>query len=56
MWQHREPDKRFTVVDIDPYGGADPFLDAAVQAVEDGGNCHARGINLLSRVVVCNVH
>lgn len=37
MWQHRESDKRFSVVDIDPYGGADPFLDAAVQAVDDGG-------------------
>ena len=37
MWQHRDPEKRFSVVDIDPYGGADPFLDAAVQAVDDGG-------------------
>lgn len=29
--------KRFNVVDLDPYGSAAPFLDGAVQAVEDGG-------------------
>lgn len=28
---------RFDVVDLDPYGTAVPFLDAAVQAVHDGG-------------------
>ncbi|EEH43964.1 N2,N2-dimethylguanosine tRNA methyltransferase [Paracoccidioides brasiliensis Pb18] len=28
---------RFDVVDLDPYGTAAPFLDAAVQAVTDGG-------------------
>lgn len=27
----------FDVIDIDPYGSAAPFLDAAVQAVADGG-------------------
>lgn len=27
----------FEVIDIDPYGSAAPFLDAAVQAVADGG-------------------
>jgi tRNA G26 N,N-dimethylase Trm1 len=27
----------FDVVDLDPYGSASPFLDAAVQAVSDGG-------------------
>ena len=27
----------FDVIDIDPYGGANPFIDAAVQAVADGG-------------------
>ena len=30
--QHREEAKRFDVVDLDPYGTAAPFLDAAVQA------------------------
>lgn len=29
--------KRFNVIDLDPYGSAAPFLDGAVQAVEDGG-------------------
>ena len=27
----------FDVIDLDPYGTASPFLDAAVQAVADGG-------------------
>lgn len=29
--------KRYNVVDLDPYGSAAPFIDGAVQAVEDGG-------------------
>lgn len=29
--------QRFDVIDLDPYGSAAPFLDAAVQSVEDGG-------------------
>ena len=29
--------KKYNVVDIDPYGTAVPFLDAALQAVSDGG-------------------
>ncbi len=37
MYQNRDFKKRFTVVDIDPYGGASPFLDAAVQSVDEGG-------------------
>lgn len=28
---------KYDVIDIDPYGSAAPFLDAAVQAVENGG-------------------
>ena len=28
---------RFDVIDIDPYGAPSIFLDAAVQAVKDGG-------------------
>ena len=34
---NRDVDKRFDIVDIDPYGGANIFLDAAVQSVKDGG-------------------
>lgn len=33
----RARDKQFDVVDLDPYGSSAPFLDAAVQAVSDGG-------------------
>jgi hypothetical protein len=39
MHQHRAStdDRPYDVVDLDPYGGANPFLDAAVQSVGDGG-------------------
>ncbi|CAG8604773.1 1105_t:CDS:10 [Ambispora gerdemannii] len=37
MYQHRNPLNQFDAIDIDPYGTAAPFLDAAVQAVKDGG-------------------
>lgn len=37
MYAHRDAPKRFDVVDLDPYGTAAPFLDAAVQSVADGG-------------------
>ena len=37
MYQCRDPSKRFHIVDLDPYGTAAPFIDAAVQSVTDGG-------------------
>lgn len=37
MYSHREERNRVDVVDLDPYGSAAPFLDAAVQSVLDGG-------------------
>ena len=37
MYNHREIKHRVDVVDLDPYGTASPFIDAAVQAVNDGG-------------------
>lgn len=37
MHQARAAHKPFSVIDLDPYGTAVPFLDAAVQAIEDGG-------------------
>ena len=37
MYQHRERRARVDVVDIDPYGTAAPFLDAAIGCVADGG-------------------
>ncbi|KAH3833055.1 tRNA (guanine(26)-N(2))-dimethyltransferase-like isoform X2 [Dreissena polymorpha] len=37
MYQNKRFEDRFDVVDLDPYGTAVPFFDAAVQAVRDGG-------------------
>lgn len=37
MMKNTSYSKRFHVVDLDPYGTAAPFLDAAVQSVADGG-------------------
>jgi tRNA (guanine26-N2/guanine27-N2)-dimethyltransferase len=37
MYQHRDPSLQFDVIDLDPYGSAVNFLDAAVQSVADGG-------------------
>ncbi|KAL6091337.1 hypothetical protein STEG23_030258 [Scotinomys teguina] len=37
MYQHQKASERFDVIDLDPYGSPAPFLDAAVQAVTDGG-------------------
>ncbi|KAK7797036.1 hypothetical protein U0070_015832 [Myodes glareolus] len=37
MYQHQKASERFDVIDLDPYGSPAPFLDAAVQAVNDGG-------------------
>jgi tRNA (guanine26-N2/guanine27-N2)-dimethyltransferase len=40
MYQHRDLATRFDVVDLDPYGSASPFLDAAIQSVQEGGMFH----------------
>ncbi|EPQ58267.1 N2,N2-dimethylguanosine tRNA methyltransferase [Gloeophyllum trabeum ATCC 11539] len=37
MYNHRPERSRVDVVDLDPYGTAAPFIDAAVQCVKDGG-------------------
>lgn len=37
MYEHRDPFKRFDVIDIDPYGSPTTFLDSAVQACHEGG-------------------
>ena len=37
MYMHREEKHRVDVVDLDPYGTAAPFIDAAVQCIKDGG-------------------
>lgn len=45
MYMHRNEQDRFDCIDLDPYGSAVPFLDAAIGAVADGGELiasHAR--------------
>ncbi|KAF8567453.1 hypothetical protein P879_03986 [Paragonimus westermani] len=37
MHNHKEFSCRFNVIDIDPYGTASPYLDAAIQCLHDGG-------------------
>ncbi len=37
MYNHRLAYQHVDVVDLDPYGTAAPFIDAAVQCVNDGG-------------------
>ncbi|KAL2086869.1 hypothetical protein ACEWY4_017928 [Coilia grayii] len=37
MYEARGRNQRFDVIDLDPYGSPSPFLDAAVQAVSEGG-------------------
>lgn len=43
MYQHRSEDARFDCVDLDPYGSAVPFLDAAMNAIADGGGSTLSG-------------
>ncbi|CAF4955775.1 unnamed protein product [Pieris macdunnoughi] len=37
MYKHKHHSKRFTAIDLDPYGCPSIFLDSAVQSVQDGG-------------------
>lgn len=37
MYSHRPETRRVDVVDLDPYGTAAPFIDAAVQSIKDDG-------------------
>nr|XP_012807664.2 tRNA (guanine(26)-N(2))-dimethyltransferase [Jaculus jaculus] len=37
MYRHLKASERFDVIDLDPYGSPALFLDAAVQAVSEGG-------------------
>lgn len=37
MYQHKTVKEQFDVIDLDPYGSPSVFLDAAVQAVSEGG-------------------
>lgn len=37
MYMSMSEEKRFNVIDLDPYGSPTRFLDAAVQSVSEGG-------------------
>lgn len=37
MYEMRGKKERYDVIDLDPYGSPSSFLDAAVQAVSEGG-------------------
>lgn len=37
MYEKRGKKEYYDVIDLDPYGSPAPFLDAAVQAVSEGG-------------------
>lgn len=37
MYEKRSKTDRYDVIDLDPYGSPASFLDAAVQAVSEGG-------------------
>lgn len=39
MYEMRRKKERYDVIDLDPYGSPASFLDAAVQAVSEGGGC-----------------
>jgi tRNA G26 N,N-dimethylase Trm1 len=65
MYTHREEKNRVDVVDLDPYGTAAPFIDAAIQCIKDGGERGITYIHLLCsfppsasfiRTVVCHLH
>lgn len=38
MYSHRALKDRVDVVDLDPYGTAAPFIDAAIQSIRDDGS------------------
>lgn len=42
MYEMRGKKERYDVIDLDPYGSPASFLDAAVQAISEGGACSRR--------------
>lgn len=60
MYNHREVKRRVDVVDLDPYGTASPFIDAAVQAVTDGGQWYLyqywSATVTFQRPTMCDLH
>jgi hypothetical protein len=61
MYNHRTEKTRVDVVDLDPYGTAAPFIDGAVQAINDGGESivvmNSRLLkSLIPRLAMCDLH
>jgi tRNA (guanine26-N2/guanine27-N2)-dimethyltransferase len=61
MYSHRHESRRVEVVDLDPYGTAAPFIDAAVQCVKDDGRASSDSgeielIKKIFRSALCYVH
>lgn len=46
MYEMRGKKERYDVIDLDPYGSPAPFLDAAVQAVSEGGESVFQSVQL----------
>lgn len=46
MYNHRTERERVDIVDLDPYGTAAPFIDAAVQCVNDGGQFVSKRLSI----------
>lgn len=55
MYNHRSERNRVDVVDLDPYGTAAPFIDGAVQCVNDGGLSLAQSIYHTCLTVLCRL-
>lgn len=53
MYQEASQRKYFDLIDIDPYGSASPFLNAAVQAICPGG---LLALTCTDMAVLCGVH
>ena len=50
MYEQREPlEKRFDVIDLDPYGSPSVFLDSTLQCVKDGGKREELSVVLFTR-------
>jgi tRNA G26 N,N-dimethylase Trm1 len=50
MYSHRREGMQVDCIDLDPYGTAAPFVDAAVQAVADGGTLFSRLLVLETKI------
>lgn len=55
MYNHRSERNRVDVVDLDPYGTAAPFIDGAVQCVNDGGLSLAQCMHNTGSRVLCRL-